>query len=112
MVSYSNKKFRAVSNTTNGETSPETIFHYEQKGNIVTAKYSGGKIIFGNLIAIVDENGCLNMRYQQVNSKGELMTGICFSIPEILLNGKIRLHEKWEWTSGDKSKGASIIEEI
>tara|TARA_B110000259_G_scaffold11504_1_gene12482 strand:+ start:72 stop:215 length:144 start_codon:yes stop_codon:yes gene_type:complete len=25
---------------------------------------------------------------------------------------KIRLHESWEWTSGDKSKGQSIIEEI
>jgi hypothetical protein len=52
------------------------------------------------------------MRYHQVNTKGELMTGICFSTPEILLNGKIRLHEKWEWTSGDKSVGESIIEEL
>jgi hypothetical protein len=39
------------------------------------------------------------------------MTGICISKPEILENGKIRLHEFWEWTSGDKSKGTSIIEE-
>jgi hypothetical protein len=27
-------------------------------------------------------------------------------------NGKIRLHEKWQWTSGDGSKGESILEEI
>jgi hypothetical protein len=40
------------------------------------------------------------------------MTGICFSTPEILENGKIRLHESWEWTSGDQSKGTSIIEEL
>jgi hypothetical protein len=51
------------------------------------------------------------MRYHQVNNAGEIMTGICKSIPEILENGKIRLHESWEWTSGDKSKGQSIIEE-
>jgi len=51
------------------------------------------------------------MRYHQVNQKGELMTGMCKSMPEILENGKIRLHESWEWTSGDKSKGSSIIEE-
>ena len=25
---------------------------------------------------------------------------------------KIRLHENWKWTSGDKSEGNSIIEEI
>jgi hypothetical protein len=51
------------------------------------------------------------MRYHQVNDKGELMTGICRSTPELLPNGKIRLHEQWEWTSGDLSKGTSIIEE-
>lgn len=51
------------------------------------------------------------MRYHQVNDKDELMTGICTSKPEILENGKIRLHENWEWTSGDQSKGSYIIEE-
>jgi len=40
------------------------------------------------------------------------MTGKCTSIPEILSNGKVRLHEEWEWTSGDKSRGCSIIEEL
>jgi hypothetical protein len=112
MISYHNKRFRPIANTENGETSSETIFHYFQEGNVVTANYSGGQIISGNLIALVDKNGCLNMRYQQLNLKGELMTGICLSAPEVLPNGKIRLHEKWEWTSGDKSKGESIIEEI
>jgi hypothetical protein len=52
------------------------------------------------------------MRYHQLNINHELMTGICKSKPEILNNGKIRLHETWEWTSGDKSKGNSIIEEL
>lgn len=27
-------------------------------------------------------------------------------------NGKIRLHETWEWTSGDKSAGKSILDEL
>ena len=40
------------------------------------------------------------------------MTGTCFSKPENMENGKIRLYEAWEWTSGDKSKGNSILEEI
>jgi hypothetical protein len=60
---------------------------------------------------LVDHLGNINMRYHHVNDKEELMTGICISKPEILENGKIRLHEFWEWTSGDKSKGTSIIEE-
>jgi hypothetical protein len=27
-------------------------------------------------------------------------------------NGKLRMHESWQWTSGDFSSGNSIIEEI
>lgn len=111
MIDYNNKIFRPVSNTDNGETSNETVFVYKQTGNVLTSEYSGGKIIKGHLIGLVDENGNINMCYHQVNNKNELMTGICKSRPEILENGKIQLHEKWEWTSGDKSKGNSIIEE-
>ena len=112
MINYHNRKFRPIQNTDNGETSSETIFHYQQEGNILTSKYSGGKIRKGQLIGIVDEAGNIDMRYHQVNDKGELMTGTCQSRPEVLSNGKIRLHETWRWTSGDGSVGESIIEEI
>ncbi len=111
-MNYHNKTFRPVSNTENGETSAETIFHYKQKGNLLTSEYAGGKIISGHLIGLVDEAGSINMRYHQVNSDGELMTGICQSKPEFLDNGKIRFHETWQWTSGDCSGGESILEEI
>lgn len=110
-INYNGKKFRLISNTENGETSEETLFSYKQLGNILTSEYSGGKIKYGHLIGLVDNYGNIEMRYHQVNDKDELMTGICFSKPEMLENGKIRLHEKWEWTSGDQSKGTSIIEE-
>lgn len=110
-INYNGKKFRPVQTTGNGETSEETIFEYIQNGNIITSDYSGGKIQKGHLIGLVDETGNIEMRYHQVNDKGEFMTGICFSKPEILANGKIRLHESWKWTSGDESEGQSIIEE-
>jgi hypothetical protein len=111
-MNYNDKKFRPISNTENGETSSETLFHYKQVGNILTSEYSGGKIKHGHLIGLVDASGKIEMRYHQVNDQDELMTGICISTPEILENGKIRLHENWEWTSGDHSKGSSIIEEV
>ena len=111
MINYNNKSFRPISNSENGETSNETVFHYKQTGNILSSEYSGGKIKYGHLIGLVDANGTIEMRYHQVNDKDQLMTGICFSKPEILANGKIRLHESWKWTSGDQSKGESIIEE-
>ncbi|MES2800579.1 MAG: n-acetylglutamate synthase [Bacteroidota bacterium] len=111
MINYNNKIFRPTCTSENGETSNETVFHYKQVGNILTSEYAGGKIKNGHLIGLVNQDGTIEMRYHQVNVNNELMTGICKSTPEILDNGKIRLHESWEWTSGDKSKGQSIIEE-
>jgi hypothetical protein len=107
-INYNGRTFRSVSNTDNGEVSAETIFHYRQEGSIVKATCSGGGILAGSLIAVVDENGVLDMRYQHVNERYELMTGTCVSTPEILEDGKIRLHEEWQWTS----KGRSVVEEI
>ncbi|MEY5047484.1 MAG: hypothetical protein RLZZ175_843 [Bacteroidota bacterium] len=112
MFNYNNKRFSPKSNSENGETSAETIFVYKQQGNILTSEYAGGKIVVGHLIGLVDEFGNINMRYHQINTKGEIMTGICKSTPEMLPNGKIRLHEHWQWTSGDLSEGYSILEEI
>jgi hypothetical protein len=111
-MNYQNKMFKPVQNSENAETSSDTVFKYQQDGNILTSKYSGGKIVKGHLIGLVDENGVIEMRYHQVNLKGELMTGICTSTPEVMENGKIRLHEDWKWTSGDLSNGKSILEEI
>lgn len=111
MINYNNKIFKPITNSENGETSNKTAFLYKQKENILTAEYSGGKIIKGHLIGLVDNQGNIEMRSHQVNKKGELMTGICHSKPEILENGKIRLHETWQWTSGDQSKGNSVLEE-
>lgn len=111
-MNYNDKKFRPLSNTLNGETSHETLFHYQQRGNVLYCTYSGGQIIKGHLIGKVDADGNIDMRYHQINTKGELMTGTCLSSPEIMPNGTIRLHEKWQWTSGDRSKGESVLEEI
>lgn len=112
MINYHNKSFRPVQNSENGETSGETIFLYQQRGNILSSDYAGGKIKKGHLIGLVDELGQIDMRYHQVNERNELMTGVCKSVPELLPNGKIRLHETWQWTSGDLSEGSSVLEEV
>lgn len=110
-INYNGKVFKPISNTENGETSDETVFQYKQDGNVLTSEYSGGQIRTGHLIGLVDEDGKIEMCYHQVNEQGVLMTGKCTSTPEVLPNGKIRLHERWQWTSGDESEGQSIIEE-
>lgn len=109
---YDNKTFRSVTNTANGEVNGETVFQYHQRGRIVWAEYGGGAIANGFLMATVQDDDSLDMRYQHVNQAGELMTGRCHSTPERLPDGRIRLHERWQWTSGDNSSGESIIDEV
>ncbi|NNE99949.1 MAG: n-acetylglutamate synthase [Pyrinomonadaceae bacterium] len=111
-LNYNDKKFASVTNSESGEVSSETVFHYHQNGDLVWAEYKGGEIVFGTLLAKCDDDGILDMRYQHLNKQGELMTGKCISTPEILEDGRIRMHEKWQWTSGDRSKGESVIDEI
>ena len=111
-VNYNNRRFVARSSTANGEVNSATVFHYRQQDEVVWATYEGGTIRFGTLVAIADAQGHLEMRYQHVNARGELMTGECQTVPEVLADGRLRLHERWRWTSGDRSAGESVVEEI
>ncbi|WP_394748020.1 n-acetylglutamate synthase [Spongiimicrobium salis] len=110
-INYHGKRFSVVENSGNGQLGSTTFFEYTQNGNILHCEYTGEHIIYGQLLGIVDQEGKINMRYHQIDKEGNIRTGICHSKPEIMENGKIRLHESWEWTSGDCSKGNSILEE-
>ena len=112
MIHYDGRLFHVVENSSAGEVTGETIFRYKQKEWIVTADYAGGGIDYGQIIGLVDNNGRLNFRYQHVNTEGFIMTGRCKSRPEILAGGKIRLHERWQWTCGSRKKGTSVLEEF
>src|SRR5262245_27632427 len=102
-INYDNRRFVSVSNSGNGEVSSETVFHYHQEGELVWGTYQGGMVVFGTLIAKVDEHDCLDIRYHHLSSDGELKTGICKGTPTILPDGRLQLHEVWQWTSGDLS---------
>jgi len=112
MINYNNRKFRPVSNTANGETSADTVFLYKQSGDVLTSSYAGGDIVQGHLMGKVDSEGNISMCYHQINRNGELNSGTCHSRPEIMDNGKIRLFETWQWFTGDKSAGESVLEEV
>lgn len=109
---YDNRRFRAVANSSAGDVTGDTIFHYRQIGDIVWGTYAGGGVRFGTLIATVDDEGRLDMRYQQIASDGTRKAGRCTSTPERLHDGRIRLHERWTWTEGGTGGGTSIVEEI
>lgn len=111
-LDYNNKIFKSIDSSANAEVSGETLFHYHQKGQVVWAEYSGGVIVNGHLIAKVGAAGELDMIYHHINTDLELMTGTCQSTPEVLADGRLRLHERWQWTTGDNSEGTSVVEEV
>ena len=111
-INYHNRVFRSLENTANGEANGDTRFYYYQNGDVITGTYSGGGIATGQLMAKVLPDGSLEMRYHHLNHAGEFMLGRCFSKPEVLPDGRIRLHEEWQWLSGDGSGGRSIVEEV
>ena len=112
MIDYNNRKFKVVGNSESGDVSNDLIFHYQQVDNILTCTYDDKQILSGHLIGLVDEDGRIDMRYHQVSSQGIIKTGKCVSTPSLQSNGKLRLHEMWEWLSGDTGNGESFLEEI
>lgn len=111
-LNYNGRKFVTKSNTDNGEVDGQTVFCYYQKENVIWAEYKGGEIKQGFLIGTADKEGNLLFTYQHLNESGELRLGKCNSKPVFLENGKLEMHEEWQWLNGDKSKGLSVLSEI
>ena len=104
--------FAAAENSENGEVSEKTRFYYHQDGRLVWAEYRGGEIAKGFLIGTCTGKSSLEFTYQHVNNNYEIRTGKCVSEIKTAGNGRLRLHEEWQWTNGDLSSGTSVLEEI
>ena len=104
-----NKKFAIIKNSANGEVDNETIFEYQQKGNLVTANYYGGTIKYGKIIAHMKGDE-LDVLYQCATIDEELKAGK--AIAKIsTVKGKIKLSLNWEWLNnknGDKGQSEYI----
>jgi hypothetical protein len=111
-INYHNRTFAGISNTPNGQVGGDTLFVYSQNDDMLLATYSGGSIKKGQMIGRVSEDNNLYFVYQHIDTSGRLMSGYCHSTPKVLPDGRIRLHEKWEWTYGGEGKGESVVEEI
>lgn len=111
MISYAGRRFVAVENSDSGEVSTATAFDYHQQGTHVWATYRGGQVARGHLLGTSDTEGNLSFAYHHLNTAGELRTGRCTSTPELLPDGRIRLHESWQWTDTGE-RGRSVVEEV
>ena len=114
---YNNRTFRGVVNYDSGDLTGDTRFHYYQDKNGVWGTFEGGNIISGALKAKVKEDGKLEMEWWYTSKDGEEVKGVGSSTPEILPDGRYKLHESWTVTetssgAGVGVSGTSVIEEL
>jgi hypothetical protein len=93
-----------------GDVGPQTIFDYQQDGDLVQASYSGGSVRLGFLVGTRSDDE-LQFRYAQLRADGTTASGHCRTRIEQLPGGRLCLLEAWEW---DSQAGASTsrVEEI
>jgi len=111
-INYHGRKFAGISNAAHGQVNSDTVFQYQQNEHILTAKYKGGLIREGYMLGLVNEDNTLQFVYHHIDIEGNIKSGHCISTPELLPDGRIRLHERWQWTYGGEGKGESVVEEI
>ncbi len=109
---YDGRRLQVVSNTAAGEVVEGQVFEYRQADARVWSVYHTAETRFGSLVASADADGKLDMRYQQLDPKGTPRTGRCVTTPEVMADGRLRLHEAWQWINGDGSRGESVLEEV
>ncbi|MFH0518985.1 hypothetical protein ACHBTE_17670 [Streptomyces sp. M41] len=107
MINYDGKRFRKV---TAGPDAP--VAHYRQEGDLVWGSSAGADVRRGSLTGLAAPDGTLTFAYTMVLADGRTVSGRCESVPEVLPDGRIRLHETWERYGPDADRGTSAIEEL
>jgi hypothetical protein len=108
---FNKKTFALVQNTEGGQVNAETVFRYRQKGNLVTADYAGGTVVYGKIIAHL-QGDTLNILYQCLTIDNELKAGKALAKAVYNEGGKIKLTLNWEWLNSSQIKGQSEYIEL
>jgi hypothetical protein len=106
-LDYDGRRFRPV---TADDQAPAA--HYHQAADLLWADFSGGHVRRGTLVGTCKDDGVLDFGYSMVTDGGDVITGRCHSIPELLSDGRIRLTEHWERFPPHASSGVSYLEEV
>ena len=109
-ISLDGRTLVGVANDEDGEVSGDTKFRFEQTGNRLSARYSGGPIVEGHLVGTI-EGTQWEIRYVQLNESGESASGHSVGEVALLEDGRVRVEDAWEWES-KPGAGESVLEEI
>ena len=109
IINYDGKKFRSPTTSSSGDAA-EALYH--QDANLVWAEFAGHNVRRGSLAGTCASDGTLEFAYCMVLDGGEVISGRSISTPQLLKDGRIRLHEEWERYGSHAASGVSSIEEV
>jgi hypothetical protein len=110
---YDGKSFVGIENYDIGDLTKNIVFRYHQRDDVVWSVFEGGRVLHGHTLARLLDDGRLDMVWQYLNVDGRFVTGTCMSTPEMLPDGRYRLHEAWTISGAPPvgESGSSVIEE-
>lgn len=107
-INYDGRRFR----NTAGPPTEAPVAAYHQEDELVWADFAGGDVRRGSLAGTCAPDGVLDFAYSMVLDGGRVVSGHSVNTPEVLPDGRIRLHERWERFGAHADSGTSCIEEI
>jgi hypothetical protein len=109
-MNLDNVKMNVIETAGNGIVNELTIFTFSQKGNFISATYSGGQILKGYLVGILNQNK-LSFSYCQLQTNGKMDNGLS-ECDVFIENEKIMLVEHFTWASRNGETGTNIFQEL
>ncbi len=110
-IDLNNTCFALVENSAAGTVNKDTLFHYKQDGDLVSADYSGGTIRHGTITAKRDGDA-LEMLYQCTTTEGQLRAGRAEALIGRNADGRVTLQLEWEWLTDPGLKGRSSYVQV
>jgi GNAT superfamily N-acetyltransferase len=107
---FHKKQFTVVKN--NGidvEVNVDTVFTFYQNAELVYAEYKGGKVRYGEIFGLI-ENNTIYFYYSQINLTGVKNQGSSKDEIKVIENNKLQLIDCWEWKN-KSGQGLCIMEE-
>jgi hypothetical protein len=109
-LSLDGVRMRPIATSAGSVISAETVFEFTQNGPIVSARYTGGRIVLGVLVGVLDSTR-LTFRYAQVHDDSGVNGGRSDCDLSRDANGRLRLTEHFTWDA-DLGSGTNVLESL
>lgn len=110
-MSLQGVRMRALAGSASSVISGETLFEFEQTGDLFSARYRGGEIAEGYLIGRRHAGGALEFRYVQADRTARIDAGESTGVLDRLSDGRLQLVESFQWTTRPEA-GRNVLEEV